>query len=275
MKYRRTTEVLLTLAVLACAPSVLAQAPATQPAPAAPGSTSTDVPVTHVVLFSSGVGYFEHSGSVTGNATSDLPFQTAQINDVLKSLIVYDKDGGTVRTITYPANDPVGRTLRSFQVNLSDDPPLADILRQIRGTKVSIAIADETVAGDVLGVEETERLVGKAGEEKVIQTPQVNLITDGGIRSIALTDIRKLDILDDKIRKEMSQQARGSRAGSGSIQKDRHDPLRWQRPAPRRHGLSRGNTGLENQLPPSASRPQGREQRRSPGLGDRRKSDGQ
>ena len=62
--------------------------------------------MTRVVLFSSGVGYFEHNGPVTGNVTADLRFETAQINDVLKSLVVYDKGGGSVRTITYPANDP-------------------------------------------------------------------------------------------------------------------------------------------------------------------------
>ncbi len=32
--------------------------------------------------------------------------------------------------VTYPANDPVNKTLRSFQVDLSGNPPLADILKQ-------------------------------------------------------------------------------------------------------------------------------------------------
>ena len=34
----------------------------------------TNVPVKVVVLFSSGVGYFEHAGAVTGNASSELRF---------------------------------------------------------------------------------------------------------------------------------------------------------------------------------------------------------
>ena len=51
--------------------------------------------VNRVVLFSSGVGYFEHNGAVTGNVTADLRFETTQINDVLKSLVVYDRDGGS------------------------------------------------------------------------------------------------------------------------------------------------------------------------------------
>ncbi len=155
--------------------------------------------------YSSGVGYIEHSGTVNGTVAAALQFETAQINDVLKSLIVYDNSGGTVRTVTYPANDPVSRTLRSFEVNLFADPPLADILRQIRGTRVTVSLADETITGAVLGVEETERTVGHGDDEKIVKTPTVNIITDDGIRSVALPDIRKFSILDDKIRKEMNE----------------------------------------------------------------------
>ena len=50
---------------------------------------ASDVPVKQVVLFSSGVGYFEHFGTVNGDGSTELRFQTEQINDVLKSLVVY------------------------------------------------------------------------------------------------------------------------------------------------------------------------------------------
>jgi hypothetical protein len=183
-------------------PAATAPIPATVTPLAKP---SANVPVNRIVLFSSGVGYFEHNGSVTGNVTADLRFETAQINDVLKSLVVYDRGGGSVKTITYPANDPVNRTLRSFEVNLSGDPPLADILKQIRGAKVAVTVADESLSGAILGVEAKEKPVGRSGEEKVVRTFVVNIITDSGIRSVSLDDIRKLDILDEKIRKEMNQ----------------------------------------------------------------------
>jgi hypothetical protein len=43
------------------------------------------VPVQKIVLFTSGVGYFEHTGQVDGDATATLMFSTDQINDVLRS----------------------------------------------------------------------------------------------------------------------------------------------------------------------------------------------
>jgi hypothetical protein len=190
---------------LAC-PPVHGQTASTAPVAATTtAAASVDVPVNRVVLFSSGVGYFEHNGSVTGSVTADLRFETAQINDVLKSLVVYDRGGGSVRTITYPANDPVNRTLRSFQVNLSGDPPLADILKQIRGAAVTISVGDERIAGTILGVEQKEKAVATGGPEKVVRSWTVNLVTDGGIRSVPLDDVRNLDVRDDKIKKEMNQ----------------------------------------------------------------------
>jgi len=65
------------------------------------------VPVTKVMLFSSGVGYFEHAGTVRGNSSTELRFKTSQINDILKSIMLQDQDGGRIGTITYPSQDPL------------------------------------------------------------------------------------------------------------------------------------------------------------------------
>ena len=43
---------------------------------------ATQLPIGQVVLFSSGVGYFQHQGSVQGDASAELRFKTKQINDI-------------------------------------------------------------------------------------------------------------------------------------------------------------------------------------------------
>ncbi|MCL2647469.1 MAG: DUF4139 domain-containing protein [Phycisphaerales bacterium] len=166
---------------------------------------AAEVPVKRVVLFSSGVGFFEHEGVAEGNLATPMRFETAQINDVLKSLVVYDRDGGIVRNVTYAANDPVNKTLKSFQVDLSGNPPLADIVNQIRGAQVGLVLGDETVEGTVLGVESKDRVVGKGDAEKTVTTWTVNVITAAGIRAVALEDVRKLDVKDEKIKTEMNK----------------------------------------------------------------------
>src|SRR5438309_2584066 len=42
------------------------------------------LPISQVVLFNSGVGYFQRSGEVEGDARVDLQFQSGDINDLIK-----------------------------------------------------------------------------------------------------------------------------------------------------------------------------------------------
>src|SRR5229473_1639748 len=116
-----------------------------------------DVPVTTVALFSSGVGYFEHGGIVHGEGTTELHFRTSQMNDVLKSLVLQDEGGGHVTTITYPSQDPLSKSLRSFQVDITANPSMAQLLNQLRGARVTIQSQAERVSGTVLGVETRHR----------------------------------------------------------------------------------------------------------------------
>ena len=118
-----------------------------------------DIPVQKVVLFSSGVGYFEHMGSIAGNSSTELRFKTNQINDILKSLVLQDLDGGKVGTVVYPSQDPLAKTLRSFQVDLSNNPSLAELLTQIRGSQVKVTIQAEHLQGTVLGLEKKQKLL--------------------------------------------------------------------------------------------------------------------
>src|SRR5947207_2283170 len=139
--------------ILVCGCTLLqytaAMAQTTQPAK----PQAADVPVKEVVLFSSGVGYFEHFGTVRDNGSTELNFKTAQINDILKSLVLQDVDGGKVSAVTYPSQDPVAKTLKSFQVDITSNPPLADLLNQLRGAGVTVSVINETRHGIVLGAE--------------------------------------------------------------------------------------------------------------------------
>src|SRR4051812_8437509 len=68
---------------------------------------AAQLPIGQVVLFSSGVGYFQREGSVEGTQRIDLSFATQDINDLIKSLTLRDADGGHVTAVTYDSNVPV------------------------------------------------------------------------------------------------------------------------------------------------------------------------
>jgi uncharacterized membrane protein YgcG len=199
-----TTAFLSTVAaaLLSVSPgSAFAQLAASQPAG---GGEPTDVPVKAVVLYSSGVGYFEHYGVVRGNAASELRFKSAQINDILKSLVLQDLDGGKISTITYPSQDPVEKTLRSFQVNITANPPLADLLNQLRGAKVELTVAGEKIAGTVLGMEKKTVL---GADKQPVESYKVNLITGTGanIKSLSLDNVSDIALQDAKLQQELGK----------------------------------------------------------------------
>src|SRR5262249_16332511 len=99
---------------------------------------SAQLPIGRGVLFSSGGGYFQREGQGEGNARVDLSFDVKDINDLIKSMVVRDLDGGTVSTVSYDSNAPVERTLKSFAINLNGSPSFANILDQARGEKVEV-----------------------------------------------------------------------------------------------------------------------------------------
>jgi hypothetical protein len=142
---------------------------------------TTDVPVAKVMLFSSGVGYFEHAGVVHGNSATELRFKTTQINDILKSLMLQDQGGGHVGAIIYPSQDPLAKTLKSFQVDITQNPSLADLLNQLRGARVTVQAQGEHLSGTVLGVESRRRTTEKG---ETVVSPVLNLLTGATIRSL-------------------------------------------------------------------------------------------
>ena len=184
------------------APAPAAPPPPASPAPAPAGQT-IDLPVTRAVLFSSGVGYFEHSGTVDGNATLRLMFKTSQINDVLKSMVLMDLSGhGTVDSVTYGANEPVSRALKSFGVDISANPPLHDLLNQLRGTKVTVTVPN-AITGSILNVEAHTRVVGTPPAE--IKEYILDLVTAAGIQPVPLDSISSLTFDDAHLRQELGQ----------------------------------------------------------------------
>jgi hypothetical protein len=162
-----------------------------------------DVPVRAVVLYSSGVGYFEHAGSVKGDATTELRFKTAQINDVLKSLVLEDAGGGRIGTVSYPSEEPLERTLKSFQVDITANPSLAQLLNQLRGAQVWVTGNVGAHEGTILGVERKEVVPPNA--QVAVERWVVNLFTAGSVVPIPLDEIQRFEIRDPELRTELEK----------------------------------------------------------------------
>lgn len=183
----------------ATAIAAIAASPCHAQAASAPGQVSpreATLPVTRVVLFSSGVGYFEHRGPVTGDSVVSLPFAFDEVNDALKSLVVSDGSAGGDRTaspsVSYPSQESLDRALKDFRIDLSGSPRVADLLARLRGAEIS-ADMPETVTGRIVSIE------ARPTKDPAVTRPYAVLLTRTGLRSIALDDAQSIRFSDKGI----------------------------------------------------------------------------
>lgn len=163
--------------------------------------TAAQLPMAKVVMLSSGVGYFEHDGDVTGDSHIDLRFNVNDVNDLLKSMVLQDFGGGKISTVNYESKDPITKTLKTFAIDLTSHPTLADLLKQIRGESVRVD-APQPITGKIIGVERRKVRVGK---DETTEVDYLNLLTDDGLRSISLDSVARIKLTNEKLNAELQQ----------------------------------------------------------------------
>lgn len=154
------------------------------------------LPITHVSLFTTGVGYFEHTGTVEGTVELELPVPTEHMDDLLQSLVLQDLDGGRILPVRYPSRDPLPRILSSYSLDLSDAPSLAELLARARGETVRVH-APDPVTGTIFAV---ERVDAPDDAPRTFLT----LSTADGLRRVALDEVRDLRFEREALRDELA-----------------------------------------------------------------------
>lgn len=163
-------------------------------------SMAEDLPLRRVVMFTAGVGFFQHEGTIDGDGCVEFDFHIDEINDLLKSLVVQDHGGGVVANVTYEAREPIGKKLHSLAIDLTSSPTLTDLLTQLRGARVSVR-SDDDLQGIVMGVEIRTRRV----DDETRRSEFVNLLTDVGVQSIDIDTLRAVKVLDEKLATEIQR----------------------------------------------------------------------
>lgn len=171
-------------------------------------AADSDLPVRRITLYRSGIAAVEREGQARGNHTFTLRFRQDEIDDLLKSMVVLDP-AGRPGVVGYASRDPLERRLGSLSINLSGNPSIAQILLQVRGSRVRFVLTDETIEGTVLGVE--ERVVPRASAQGAgaqaapRPEPVVSVLGTTGIRAIAIADIRAFDLLDARLAEDLQR----------------------------------------------------------------------
>ncbi len=164
-----------------------------------------EVPMRAVALFASGVGYFQHAGAVAAPGEVRLSFKDDQIDDLLKSLVVEDVDGGAALQAIYPSREPLERLLAGLQVDLSDNPGMGDLLTRLRGARVAITVQGEQLQGRLSGAEQRPVAMEGKGEGWANDWVITLASDEGTLRSLPWREVRGLQILEERVRHDLAR----------------------------------------------------------------------
>jgi hypothetical protein len=158
---------------------------------------AADIPIREVILYKSGVGYFAREGTLAAGESARLDFKASNMDDVLKSLTVTDKNG-KVTGLHYDASQPLDQKLKDFPFELQGQSSLAVFFDQMKGARVEIRVGNETIAGSVL----SGRVI--RASDKTAEVEQVVLLLDSGeLRMIDLASAGAIRFADAKLQAEL------------------------------------------------------------------------
>jgi len=157
------------------------------------------LPLKKVVILTSGLAYYEHSGSLSGNAGLNLQFRLDAVNDALKTLVINDPSSANP-SITYQSEQTLLQTLRSLKIDLSDEPGMAVILSRLRGAEVEIA-ALTAHTGRITGIEYRSAFSGQYYENE----PWLLLSAKEGMKIFNLKEISSINFKDKSIEQDLNR----------------------------------------------------------------------
>src|SRR5208337_3324786 len=99
---------------------------------------AADLPVTQVVLYKHGIGFFERSGKLAPGESARLEFNESDMNDVLKSLTIEERGGGKITGLRYDSMDPLSHALAGFPFQIGTSQALSGLLDQLKGARVEL-----------------------------------------------------------------------------------------------------------------------------------------
>ena len=160
---------------------------------------AADLSLERIMLSSGGVGYFEYEATVDGNATLNLDVPLDQVDDILKSLVVYD-DNGTAGEVTLPGREPLTQSFVDLPFDRAALDSAPALLNALQGAEVRVTGAKPMNGRLLRVVEETSR--GTDG--LAIPRDRVTLLTDGGIEQFILEDADSIAFVDPELQKNVA-----------------------------------------------------------------------
>lgn len=159
---------------------------------------AAEIPIRQIVLYKSGVGYFERSGELRTGESAVLEFKAGDMNDVLKSLTIEDQSGGKITGLRYDSSQPLADKLAEFPFRVDGQQSLSGFIDQVKGARIEMKSGSETLSGVVVAA----RII--AASDKSAEREQLVLLLDSGeLRTLDLSAYSSIRFPDEKLQSQL------------------------------------------------------------------------
>jgi hypothetical protein len=164
-------------------------------------ASAQDLVLKRVMLSSGGMGYFEYEATVDGDATLKLTVSLQQVDDVLKSLVVYDDKGG-VGGLSLPGREPLAQAFKDLPFDQDSLGSPSQLLATLKGAQITVG-GSRAISGRIVSVQ--EETVALGNDKGTTTRTRVTLFTGLGLQQFILEDAENLQFADAALRDKVAQ----------------------------------------------------------------------
>ncbi|MHA1785726.1 MAG: hypothetical protein ACTSVE_11070 [Candidatus Helarchaeota archaeon] len=158
-----------------------------------------ELPIRNIVLYKTGIGYFQRRGKIKGNMLK-LNFKQEMMNDILATLTILTTNSQVTGVSYESENIDLQTALEDALIKLTPQETFLTLLKQVIGCKISLEISSTTYEGIMLGLQDISTVI----EENIVDQKNLVLQQDNGtILNLPVLEIRNFKILDEKMQTEL------------------------------------------------------------------------
>ena len=153
-----------------------------------------------VMLSTGGVAYLEHEAEVADDAELGLDVPLDMVDDVLKSIVVYDSKGGVGRA-TLPGRNPLAHVFEDLPFGADALGSPAALLNALQGAEIKVGSSHPMVGKLLRVVPETVAL----GDHGTTTRNRVSVLTGAGLQQFMLEDADAVNFTDAELQAKVEK----------------------------------------------------------------------
>lgn len=157
-------------------------------------ASAAELQLKRVMLSSGGVGYFEYQAEVEGWETIEVPVRLDQVDDVLKSAVIFDDKGGS-GVVELQGRDSLAEIFRTMPIGPEAFSSPAALYGALQGEEISVT-EPVNATGRIVSVVE-EAATNKDGGE--ITRHRMSIITSEGLVQFVLEEARGIKFVNEAL----------------------------------------------------------------------------